>query len=380
MKIAIIGGGASGISAAISIKRHNPNIDVTILERFDRIGKKVLATGNGKCNIGNINLDSSYYNDDFVNTLINNMPLNDYLSYLESLGIYLKCDSEGRLYPYSDSSKTVMDILLRNLLELKCEVIHNFNVTDVIKTNNGFKVTSEDKRTMFFNKVIFSYGSSAQTKEVRISKVLSMFGHTIKKTIPALVPLKVAERVKDLSGLRFKAKVDLYVNDKFKYSEVGEVLFKDEGIGGIVILNVSRYIDNTKSNKLVLNFINDLSFNIDSYIEKNKDLEIVNILEGIVHKALAHKLKGSVKEVSDIKKVLRNFTLNVTGDYGISFSQISKGGVETKEVNPTTFESLKIKDLYIIGEALNIDGACGGYNLYFALASGACLGKNLFTN
>ena len=116
MKVAIIGGGASGISAAISIKKNNPQCDVTILERFDRIGKKLLATGNGKCNIGNLNISPAHYNESkLTSKIINKMPIESYTTYLKELGIYLYSDSEGRIYPYSNSSKTVLDILLRNI-------------------------------------------------------------------------------------------------------------------------------------------------------------------------------------------------------------------------------------------------------------------------
>lgn len=380
MRVAIIGGGASGISAAISIKKNHKNVDVTILERFDRIGKKLLATGNGKCNIGNINLDSSYYNNpDFVEKVIKRMPLKSYMDYLEELGIYLKKDSEGRIYPFSDSTKTVLDILIRNLEQLKVDIVTNFNVSNITREKKGFIVYNQEGDSLYFDKVILCYGSKSQTKDVTITKTLEKLNHSITRMHPVLVPLKLKENVKDVSGLRFKAKIDLYVDGNFTYSESGEILFKDDGIGGIVILNVSRYIKKGKKNILKINLINDLDYDLDKYLNTNKDLSVLELLEGIVHKKMALKLSKQISKATEIKEILQNLKFEVTDTYGYEFSQVTSGGISVNEINDM-FESIKIPNLYILGEALDVDGACGGYNLYFAFATGAILGKNIFTN
>ena len=379
MKVAIIGGGASGISAAISIKKNNPQCDVTILERFDRIGKKLLATGNGKCNIGNLNISPTYYNESkLTSTIINKMPIESYTTYLKELGIYLYSDSEGRIYPYSNSSKTVLDILLRNIEKHNIKVITNFNVINLTKEKNVFKLESDDKKALYFDKVIFSVGSSSQTKEVSALKLLEKYGHTVKDFTPKLVPIKVKEKVKDISGLRFKVNAKLFVEEKLVFSEDGEVLFKDEGIGGIVILNLSRHIVENKKNVISLNLINNINFDLDDYLKTNKMLSKEELLEGIVNKSMAHKL-AKVPQRS-IKELLTDFRLTVISDYGLNQSQVSRGGVSVNEIDFDTFESTIIPGAFVIGEALDVDGACGGFNLYFAISCGAILGKNLFTN
>ena len=129
-----------------------------------------------------------------------------------------------------------------------------------------------------------------------------------------------------------------------------------------------------------MNFIDELSFDIDSFINSNNSLSVLELLEGLVHKSFANKLSGTIKKINMIKDVLSNYTLTVTDTYGINFAQVEQGGVDVSEINPNTFESLINPNIYILGEALNVDGACGGYNLYFAISSGAILAKNLFTN
>lgn len=380
MKIAIIGGGASGISAAISIKKLYPDVSVCILERFDKIGKKILATGNGKCNIGNKNLSEKYYNNpEFVRNVISQMPLNEYLNYLESLGIYLKSDDSGRIYPFSESSKSVVEILIRNLNELNCEIVTNFDVVGIKKTGEKYEVISSSNGKKVFDKVIISCGSSSQTKEVRLDKILKQLDCHVNKPFPVLTPVKTKENIRDLSGVRYKCNVDVIIDEKVVFSEFGEVQFKDEGLGGIVILNASRFISLEKISFIKLNFIKNQNYDLNEYIKKNYNLSNYELLLGIVNPKIALRISKIVKTKKDIIKYLENFCLEVEDVYPFEFSQASRGGVSIKDVNSKTFESIKSPGLYVIGEALDIDGACGGYNLYFAFASGVILAKNLFT-
>lgn len=380
MKIAIIGGGASGISAAISIKKLYPDVSVTILERFDKIGKKILATGNGKCNIGNKNLDAKYYNNpEFVNNVISQMPFDEYVDYLESLGIYIKEDDMGRLYPFCESSKSVVEILIRNLNELNCEVITNFDVSDIKKIGEKYEVISTTLVKKTFDRVIISCGSSSQTKEVKLDKILKSLDCQLTKRIPILTPLKTKENIKDLSGIRCKCNVEVLVDEKKVFEEYGEVQFKDEGIGGIVVLNASRFISSEKRNIIKLNFIKNQNYDLNEYIKKNYKLSNYELLLGIVNSKLALRISKEVKNKKDIIKRLESFCLEVKDSYSFEFSQASRGGVMLNDISAINFETKNNKGLYIIGEALDIDGACGGYNLYFAFASGVILAKNLFT-
>ena len=376
-KVVIIGGGASGIISAISIKKYNPQVEVLILERFDRIGKKILATGNGKCNIGNTNLSGKHYNHfEFMSKIIDRVDLNSYVEFLTSLGLLLKVDSYGRLYPYSESANTVMDVLLRQIEELKIKVRYGFEVVDVEYKNKKFYVYDRDRNCEIGDKVVFSCGSSAGTKPVTAINILKKFNHNIVKMRPGLVGLKVKEKVNDLKGIRQKVQATLLIDGKNVHTESGEVIFKEDGISGIVIMNISRFIQWDKQNIISLNLIDNISLEaFKDYLRLNNNLSSLQLLQGMLPKMLAIKL---AKSNGDLYSKLTDFRLTVTGDYGYNNSQLTLGGVSITDINDC-FESIHQPGLYIVGELLDIDGECGGYNLYNAISNGILLGKNLFT-
>lgn len=364
MNIGIIGGGASGVLCAIRLKQ-NLNINVTILEQNDRLLKKLMKTGNGKCNIMNKNIASNYYND---YSLIEGNNINVYQE-IESLGILLKELTLGRIYPYSEQSKTVINVLLRKIKELGINVKLNEEVININKLDNLFIVKSRNNNYSF-DKLIIATGSIAQEKTNGYDLIKNL-GLNVSKLSPGLVPLKVYEDTKALSGLRIKTKacINSHICE-------GELLFKDDGISGIIVLDISRF--SNVGDKISFDLMPEYTREDIFPMLKKGNLE--ESLEGIFPKMIALDiLKRSEYNISRVLDVIKNYTFTVKGDMGFKESQITLGGVYTNEVNKN-FESKKIKDLFILGEVLNVDGASGGYNLYFAWLSSIASSNYIINN
>ena len=341
MDIGIIGGGASGCICAIKLKQNKDN-NVTILEQNDRLLKKVLKTGNGKCNIMNNNISSLYYND---YSLIDNQGIDVYQELLD-LGLVLKELTLGRVYPYSEQSKTVINVLLKNINKSGVNVILNEEVIDIKKIDNKFKVISNNN-TYFFDKVIISTGSKSQEKTNGYELVKKM-GLNVTNLSPGLVPLETIENTKKLSGLRVKAKTNIS-NHEF----TGELLFKDDGISGILTLDISRFV--SKGSIVSFDLMSEYSEE-DIYKLLDKD-NLLDSLEGIFPKMIAMDIiDRSNNDINNIPKTIKNYTFTIKDKKGFNDSQITLGGVDTKLVD-RNFECKQIKGLFITGELLNVDGA-----------------------
>ena len=341
--VIVIGGGASGVTCAINIRKKS-DLKVLLLEQNDKILKKVLKTGNGKCNLGNINIDSSHYNNyDFFSDASCNFNIKEYF---DDLSLVLRCDDEGRLYPYSERASSVVNILLNKLDEYKVNVKTNYKVTNITNYNNEYIINNEYAT----KKVVIATGSIAQ-EVTNGYDLLKSLNHSITNLTPALTPIKVKNDVKSLSGLRIKCR--LMVND---FNRSGEILFKDDAISGILALEASRYVNN--NDIIYLDFAPEMNdAELKSFLSTDKE----NKLNGMFPKMLARLL--------DDIKLIKRFPLEVSGLYDFNYSQIVKGGADLNQIK-STFESIINPNLYIIGEVVDIDGDCGGYNLYFAWLSG----------
>lgn len=352
MRVCIIGGGATGVMCAIQIKKKNPNINVTILEQNDRILKKVLKTGNGKCNICNNNINSSYYNDFSLIEKNNDFSVIDELF---DLGLVLKETTLGRIYPYSESSKIVVNILLKNLEKYHVQINTNYQVTNISKNNGKYIINDE----IICDALVIATGSCAQ-ENTNGYELVKDLGHNITKLIPALVPIKVKEKVNHLQGLRVKC--DAYVNNK-KLN--GEILFKNDGLSGILSLDISRLV---KLNDVItLDLMPEYSEEKITRILENSDLD------GIFPKMLASEILA--RSNKNISYTIKHFNFTVNGFYDFNEAQIVKGGVCLNEID--NYESKLNDNLYIGGEILDIDGASGGYNLYFAWLSGIVIANRI---
>ena len=353
MKIGIIGGGASGVFLAIRLKEKNSAFDVTIIERNDKLLKKVLVTGNGRCNYANTGDLKDKYNHSLANQLLKEFSAQDIITCFERYGIH-PTYLDHLVYPASMSAQTVVLLLNKRVEELGINVVLNESMIDYQKKNNQFAVKTT-KNSYCFDRLVLSGGGRAYPQlgtDGSILNLLSKHGYLIKETSPSLSPIKTKENTKKISGQRQKCKASLLVDNQMIYEEEGEVLFKDDGLSGIVMLNMSARInrlDNRSNIKIVLNLANGYH-----EIDKNRYFEYVapKIAEYLISNNL------------DIHRVSYSFK----GFYDYDVAEVSHGGLALEEVTDS-LESKKEKGLYFTGELLDIDGMCGGYNLMFAFAS-----------
>lgn len=365
-KIIIIGGGASGIACALRLKSNNPKIDCLILEQNPRIGKKILKTGNGRCNISNLGVSPANYNQpEFVSECLKRFSVNDLVSFFQRFGLLLRSDEAGRLYPYSDYANTVVDVLLHSIKNLGLEVLCDQRVKKVRK-NNGFEV-STDVSTFQSDILVFSTGSLAQER-TNGYEILRDLGHTVTDLEPGLVPLKTKENLSSLKGIKVKCRARLLSRGKVMMEEDGEILFKERGLSGILSMNLSRRAQAGDVVSLDLFPQTDiLPFLKNASEEKGPE----EALLGMLPKMLAFEVlrRNPDRDMNGIHATLKDLRFHVEGKYGFDAAQITLGGVAIEEINPD-FSSKKDGDLYVVGEVLDVDGECGGFNLHFAWMSG----------
>lgn len=359
-EIVVIGAGLSGVICALELKKAKRN--VLLIDANERIGKKLLVSGNGKCNILNSNASCSNYNNNFLDSAFKKYSISDLKKYLNNLGLLLREDEVGRIYPYSESANTVLNILIENIEQVKLEVLTSCKVERIDKNINFILFTT--KGQIAADKVVLATGSSA-TFGISSYALLGPYGHKTTKTVQTLVPIK-SSQIKGCSGVRAKVKASLYINGKQAYSNNGEMLFKDGGLSGIISLQLSTYISRSivkgeyKESYVEIDFMpqmseDDLRRYIYSYGQS-----------GILHKSI---LKLLEKE-KDIAHAMKHFKAKVDGLQNVSQAQLMAGGLDVKDFNNETFESKKQKGLYAIGEVLDVDGECGGYNLTAAMLMG----------
>jgi len=392
--IAIIGGGASGMVAAINAKRINHSLKICILEQLPRIGKKILATGNGRCNITNIEADTYIYNNPkFVYNSLSKYPPEGVISFFRSTGLLCVLESEGRAYPMSNNASTVLDCLKTELEHLKIEIKTDYKVNKVKKNNDLFIINDD----ISAKKILIATGGKASPSQGSDGSgydILKAFGHKIITPYPALVQLKTIENVKMLKGVRVKARIKLLCNDKNFDGANGELLFTDYGLSGIAIMDISQCVRDEKYSCIVDTVPKlkekEISKFITECIKNNPLNTIENVLSGMMPRKLSqYILKESqirsenfVSKLSsdDIKNIIykiKHLKFNITESTGFNNAQITTGGADTNQFNSKTMESKLIKNLYCSGELLDIDAPCGGYNLQWAWSSGLTAGESM---
>ena len=402
-KVTIIGGGASGICAAIVLARNNNK--VTILERNNMCGKKLLVTGNGRCNYFNEDFSIDHYNSsnkELLENIITEENKKEVLNFFDSIGIIPNI-KEGYYYPYSNQAISIKNSLETELKNLNVEIIYNTYVEDITKEDDKFIIKTNNK-CYISDKVVVATGSKAYPKtgsEGNFYDILKKLGHNIIKPLPALVQLKAnTNYLKEWKGIRTKVTTKLYVDNNFIKEEQGEAQLTDYGISGICIMNLSsliaKYLDNKKRVAIEINFYNKID-NINSFIKfmdtRNnmlKNRTISELLEGMINYKLANLLiklsnininsKWSNLTDNDRKTLATNIIkhrLNITGVNSYDKSQTCSGGIDLSEINLKTMESKIVNNLYIIGEILDADGECGGYNLGFCFLTGIKVGSNI---
>ena len=387
MKIIIVGGGAAGLMAAINIKKNNKDIDVTILEKNDEAGKKILVTGNGRCNLWNDDMDISKYNSsnkELLSDIINIQAFKNTTNELVDIFALFK-NKNGYWYPYSNKATTVRDVLLNECNKLGVEIITNYNVTSIKKTDK-FIINND----ITCDKLIISCGGKSLPttgSDGSIYSLLKDMGHTIIEPLPSLVPLYANEPyLNKWNGIRCDAKVASIIDGEKIKEESGELQLTDYGISGICVFNISRDIvkalNEGKNATVQISFLDLPEDSHEEYFGFFSDNTVYELLLKFFDKKLikilldkmdinpdAYIKSLTTKEMSRFINYIERFNINITGYGDFNKSQVTQGGVSLEDINPDSLESKKVKDLYLIGEVLDVDGDCGGYNLGFAWMS-----------
>lgn len=394
--LCIVGAGVSGIAAAITASKSNSRI--LLLEKNSKIGKKIYATGNGRCNITNTSFDySKHYNStadnyvEFLKKAIGSKPYEDVKEYISSLGIVTE-DVNGYIYPSSRQASAVvwaMSDALKNKVNLALETQVNN-----IKKDDIFKIYT-NKDTYFAKKVILACGGKSYLRlggsdlGYRLAQNL---GHSIITPRPTLCGMLTKEKTKSISGVRAICDVEITVDGK-KSIQSGEVQFTDYGISGIVIFNLASKIGKAvNKNKTVDVFVDFMpaadDITLELLVKNNYNRTVLGMLNGIINDKLAAYIiemsgcnpKDTVQSLNKnqldmLFDSVRRLKFVVCGLRDFDNAQVTAGGVDINEINPLTFMSKHVKDLYIVGEVTDIDGICGGYNISYAVLSGIKAGK-----
>lgn len=399
--IIVAGAGASGMMAAISAASEGAR--VILLEHKDRIGKKILSTGNGRCNFTNTFQEPVCYhseNPEFPWKIIEKFNARDVISFFLQLGVYSK-NRNGYLYPNSDQASAVLDALRMELERLRVEIRTGIQCREIRPGKKGFTVLT-DQGGFRADRVILAAGSKAAPSTGSDGSgydLAKKLGHRILPVLPALVQLRCKEDYfKSLAGVRAEGSVSVWSGDVCIARDSGEIQLTKYGISGIPVFQVSRYASRLLYEKkevcAVLDFMPDFSREqffafLQARAETRPEKPAEQFLIGLFHRKLSdlwiktagisrEKKAGTFteQEIQNLTDQIKNMKVRITGTNSFDQAQVCCGGVDTREVDPETLESLYVPGLYFAGEILDVDGMCGGYNLTFAWASGFVAGKS----
>lgn len=388
--VMIVGGGAAGLSAAVAAARIGAR--VVVLEAGARVGKKILASGNGRCNLSNTHVSARAYNHPkFVEPILGQYPYSRIESFFHDMGLLTFADDFGRVYPVSNSASSVLDVLRLECdhlgVETRCETaVEQVSPPD---RSGGLGVVCAGGERLRASAVVVTPGGGG-------AALLSRTGHTIEPGMPVLGPIRTeTEPIRGLSGVRVRCAASLLscgdVGDgqEVVATERGELLFRDYGLSGIMIFELSRYM--SESSVITIDFLPDLSVQeletlILARCEKLHWRNAETFLTGMVHDRVSRSLLRSARiapatpapaiPVDSLVRVLKDFRLPVLGAGDPRQSQVTRGGLSVDEFDPDTMASHHVEGLFAAGEVLDIDGASGGYNLHWAWASGLVAGES----
>lgn len=392
-KLAIIGAGASGLCAAIEAKKANPHIQITVFDRMQKSAKKILATGNGRCNFTNndLSLKHFYGNSDFLKSILSS-DYSDIKDFFKKLGV-LPYEEDGRIYPRSQQASTIKDALLKSVETQNIKIQVDYHIDKIQTSKNGFVINGE-----YFDSVIICGGgiaASVHGSDGSCYKLAESLGHTLTPLYPALCGLVISDKdLNLLKGVRAESEAKLYSGNTLLGSEEGEIQFTDKAISGIPVMNLSHLCENNKNLKIYLDLCpeineSDLFNHIKQGVTNSPDIEFETVLNGIVNLKLGFavmnrsgiKPQTKCKSINDFQikeavKQLKCFQINIKSAKGFDSAQVTKGGINTNEVSPLTMMSKKTEGLFLCGEILDIHGDCGGYNLHLAFTTGRIAGNS----
>ncbi|NLJ95992.1 MAG: NAD(P)/FAD-dependent oxidoreductase [Clostridiales bacterium] len=403
--IIIVGAGASGLMAAITAARNGRS--VLIIEQKEKAGKKILATGNGKCNFTNMYQSPDCYRSDdstFVSTVLSSFDTKSTLDFFKELGIYPK-ERNGYIYPNSEQAASMVSVLLMECERLKVKIAYNEKVVNISQPDFTLTTLNKDYKESTYRvaRLILATGGMATPKlgsDGSGYKLAKLLGHKVNKPLPALVSLKSPDKFcKTISGVRIQAKVRAYTERTLLSQEEGEIIFTDYGISGIPIMQLSRFVakalDSHKKVHLVLDFLPEKSIgevkNILKYRCKSSWKTIEQMMVGMFNHKLNYVMikKAGLDpqypcnyikdgKLKDLAEEIKNFKININNTNTFDFAQVTTGGVLTSEINPLSMESKVKNNLFLTGELIDVDGTCGGYNLQWAWSTGYIAGNKAF--
>ena len=396
MIIGIIGAGASGMAAALAAAE-NPNVRVILMERQARVGRKLQATGNGRCNLSNMSADRGGYHGtdpNFVKGAISAFAPQATLNWFADLGLYTVTEESGKVYPYSDQANSVVDVLRLNLCKPNINLKLGFDAEKVQKTEAGFTITGGDE-IITCEKLIIACGGLAGSKlggTMSGYKLLSKLGHKSTRLRPCLVQIKADwSGCAALKGVRANCHIEILKDGKLFNQSSGELQLTEQGISGPVVFEISRDVCYGPGEWTArIDFLPDWTAEkLSAELQKRRetDLPMEELLTGILHNRLGRVLtktagvrgKNYAKELSNAElaavcEAVKNLEIPLTEPLGMDSAQVTAGGVLTDQFDENTMESRLVPGLYACGEVLDIDGDCGGYNLQWAWSSGRCAG------
>ncbi|MBR4026026.1 MAG: NAD(P)/FAD-dependent oxidoreductase [Lachnospiraceae bacterium] len=403
--IVIIGAGASGMMSAITAAKNTNNKKILLIEQMDKVGKKLLATGNGKCNFTNAYMDSSCFHGDntWIKQMLSRFGAQDSLSFFHEIGIYPK-EKNGYYYPMSEQASSVVFALEQELIRLGICIKYATNVKEIIETTYGFDLKT-NQETFYAKKVIIATGLLASPKlgsNGSIFSAIKKLGHHFSPILPALCGFYAnGLPFKKISGVRAIGTVEAYVDNQFQVSDTGEIQFTDYGISGIPVFQISHILSKglyhkknvTVQIRLLSDFTqealwNELTFRKNRYLQSlNQTKLVISLLNGLLNQKLADMIFSlchipkelpfyalSDKDMKHLCHTIQNLCVTIEKPRDFEFAQVCTGGIPVHEIDTNTLESALIPNLYFAGEILDVDGICGGYNLQWAWTSGYVAG------
>ena len=401
MTVGIIGGGASGMAAALAAAQY-PNTQVILLERQSRVGRKLGATGNGRCNLTNLHAEASAYhgeNPAFAAPALERYPVEETLNWFRALGLLTVAEDSGRVYPYSDQANSVVDVLRFALEKPNIQQKLGFEVEKIKKLPEGFQILGREE-SLVVDRLIIACGGLAGTKlggSMSGYQLLRSMGHHCTRLRPTLVQLKTSwAGVAGLKGVRANCRAAIYHDGVLHRESTGEIQFTEFGLSGPVMFEISRDACQGSGE-----WICDLDF-LPQWEEKELLHELLRrqgtalpaseLFTGILHNRLGRVLTQAAgispqrliselsrEQLQEAAAQVKHFEVCLTEPLGMDAAQVTAGGICTSEFDETTMESRHVPGLFACGEVLDIDGDCGGYNLQWAWSSGrlagACAGK-----
>ena len=395
MKIGIIGAGASGMAAALAAAE-NPAVEVLVLERQSRVGRKLLATGNGRCNLTNLHaLEGGYHGEspDFSRAALTRFSPEETLAWFRSLGLYTVAEPSGRVYPYSDQANSVVDVLRLAMDKPNITLVTGFTVEKIRREPDGFTLSSRED-SYFCHKVIVACGGLAGSKlggTMSGYQLLGKLGHRSTRLRPALVQIKCGwGGVVGLKGVRANCHAEILRDEALFAQSTGELQFTEKGLSGPVIFEISRDVCFGKGDwRARLDFLPEMSpEELEEMLleRQQRNFPMEELLTGILHNRLGRVLTKAAgiggrqagdltrEEIAQVCRTVKDFDISLTEPLGMDSAQVTAGGVLTENFDPRTMESRLVPGLYACGEVLDVDGDCGGYNLQWAWSSGRCAG------